>query len=353
MNIIILHLILSIALFFIVNWIGKHSFSVGYMQISMFQKVEEAPAFNYVYRILSPTVYIIILSAIFYKLSFDYYVKDIYLIAVYYIVFRLLFNLIITNRILLMNWSRQIITDLAIVVLAYFSYTKIIITKENLIPDFSTFSEELWIIIAIFIYQVFNKVQLSSNSTIKRKDNYIKNRLSKFKKNYDNTIRESINNEKLIALIYSIMIYEDFNRPKGIRLLENFVHKLTKKPHTLGVMQVNTNKKISDLESVKMGVDKVQRCYKRLPEIFKEKEKKEKFDDDETFYNTGIDVNKFRANRKISQWEIEREILKDYNPDNNYINEVSELVEIVCKILDCEKSKYIIEEENTKAQQSI
>lgn len=347
MNVILLHIILSIILFFIVNWIGKHSFSVGYMQISMFQKVEEAPAFNYIYRILSPTVYIIILSVIFYKFSLDDFVFKIYFISIYYIVFRLLFNLI-TNRGRLINWIRQIITDIAIILLSYLSYNSIIINRENLIPDFSTFSEELWIIIAIFIYQVFNKVNLSSNSTIKRKNKYIKNRILKFKKEYDTIIREKVNNERIIALIYSIIIYEDFNRPKVIRLLENIVHKITNKPHTLGVMQVYSKKIVSDIESVKLGTDKIINCYNRLPVIFQKIKEEREIENDELLDNIGIDIKKFNQNRKISQWEIERELLKDYNPDNNYIHEVSELVDIVCGILNCKEVKYTFDEKTKK-----
>ena len=76
----IVHFALGVLLFFIINWIGKHSYSVGYMEISMFLKVEEAPAFNFLYRIISPIVYLFIVSAIFYKIGLSKYVTDIYLL---------------------------------------------------------------------------------------------------------------------------------------------------------------------------------------------------------------------------------------------------------------------------------
>ena len=43
MEITIVQIVLGIILFFIVNWIGKHSYSIGYMGISMFTKAEESP----------------------------------------------------------------------------------------------------------------------------------------------------------------------------------------------------------------------------------------------------------------------------------------------------------------------
>lgn len=144
----ILHFILGIILFFIINWIGRHSYSVGYMQISMFLKVEEAPAFNFLFRIISPIVYLFIVSAILYKIGLDKFVTNAYFISIYYVVFRLFFNLI-TNRGLLMNWYRQVLYWISIIAISYFSYSKIIYKKENILPDFDTISNELWIIILI------------------------------------------------------------------------------------------------------------------------------------------------------------------------------------------------------------
>lgn len=329
MTIIISHITLAIILFLIVNWIGKHSFSVGYVQMSIFQKDEEAPAFNYLYRILSPTVYIIIISTILYKFSLDNFVKNIYLISIYYVAFRQLFNLA-TNRVLLINWIRVIITDAAIITLAYLVYSKIIVTKQNLIPDFSTFAEELWIIIAIFIYQVLNKVELSRNATINRKNNYINKRFLKFKSEYHSIIAKQINNDKLRAVVYSIMIYEDFNRPKIIRFIENIAQKISSKPRSLGIMQVTTNKNINDYESVVLAIKKINSHYYQIPEIIKEKRKNSRY------YS-------LNDNEELRDWEIEREILKNYNPDDDYIDEVSDLIEIISSKLKCEDSKYTFE----------
>ena len=34
MEILLVHVFLGIVLFFLINWIGKHSYSIGYMEIS-------------------------------------------------------------------------------------------------------------------------------------------------------------------------------------------------------------------------------------------------------------------------------------------------------------------------------
>ena len=90
MEILLTHIILGIGLFFLINWIGKHSYSIGYIEISIFVKTEEAPALNFLIRVLTPIVYIIIVSTTLYYFGLDKYVWNIYFVNIYYIDFRLL-----------------------------------------------------------------------------------------------------------------------------------------------------------------------------------------------------------------------------------------------------------------------
>ena len=99
-----------------------------------------------------------------------------YHVNIYYVVFRLLFN-IITNRGLLINWYRQLLYWGAISVISFFTYDKLIKLKANILPNFTTVANELWIIILIFIFQLTNNIRLSQDGTIKRKQNYLKSRL--------------------------------------------------------------------------------------------------------------------------------------------------------------------------------
>ena len=58
-------------------------------------------------------------------------------------------------------------------------------------------------------------------------------------------------------MVYAIMIYENFNRPKFVRWIE-YVHFLVNtKPHTLGIMQVTTSKWINDRQSIILAIEKI------------------------------------------------------------------------------------------------
>ena len=322
----ILHLILGILLFFIINWIGKHSYSVGYMQISMFLKVEEAPAFNFLFRIISPTVYLFIVSSILYKIGLDRFVNNVYFISIYYVIFRLIFNLV-TNRRLLMNWYRQVLYWISIIAISYYSYTEIIYKKENILPDFDTISNELWIIILIFIFHTLNRIRLSSDNTIERKDNYLKSRLSVFKGKYSDLVDYKLGNDKLKSIAYAIMIYEDFNRPKVARFIENVKFKITGKKHSLGLMQVQTKKFINDRKSVELGLDKLKKAY------------------NVQIKNRGLDrkesIKILLPDAWRNEWIMENKIVSDYNKDDNYVTEVRKLTEKIFELNTSTSKTYL------------
>lgn len=304
MEILLVHIILGIGLFFLINWIGKHSYSIGYMEISIFVKTEEAPALNFLIRVLTPIVYIIIVSTSLYYFGLDKFVWNIYLVNIYYILFRLIFNLV-TNRGLLLNWYRQFLYWTAIIVISYFTYEKLIKVKANILPDFTTVANELWIIILIFIFQVANNLRFSQEATQKRKDNYLKSRYTYFKRFYGQLIKDLTNNEILESIVYAIIIYEDFNRPKIARQVENLKFRLTKKPHTLGVMQVSSDKLINDIESVKLGTEKIVNAYKKYIE------------------------NQTENSSDYFDWYAKDFIISDYNVGTSYNGEVSELADII------------------------
>lgn len=274
------------------------------MEISIFVKTEEAPALNFLIRVLTPIVYIIIVSTTLYYFGLDQFVLNIFLVNIYYIIFRLLFNLI-TGRGLLINWYRQSLYWGAIIIISYYTYEKLIKVKANILPDFTTIANELWIIILIFVFQVTNNIRLSQDGTLKRKQKYLKSRFNSFKSLYGKTIKQITQNEALESIVFSILIYEDFNRPKVARIIENIKQRITKKPHTLGVMQVKSDKIISDLESVKIGTQKIVTAYKD--------------------YIDSLNKN----DEEYNEYHAQIHIISNYNGSSNYEFEVIELISII------------------------
>ena len=97
MIISLIQILLGIGLLCTANWIGKHSYSLGYTELPLFVRREEAPAYNVLIRVFIPIVYLIITSSILYYFHPARFVHDFYWVNFYYIAFRLLYNLA-TNR---------------------------------------------------------------------------------------------------------------------------------------------------------------------------------------------------------------------------------------------------------------
>lgn len=297
---IIVHIALAILLFFLVNWIGKHSISIGYIEITIFSQNEDSPAFNFLIRVLSPQVFLIVVASILYGFNADYLVKDIYLVNVYYIAFRLLASIAL-GRLLLLNWYKQILYWIAIISLSYVLYIKVIQYKKNILPDLSTLSNELWIVILVFIYQVMNNLDFSSAKAAERQEKYIHKNYDFLKKKYGSIIHSITQNEALDIIVYAILIYEDFNRPRIVRWIEYVAFFLSTKPKTLGIMQFRTNNYIGDSESVRLGTQKI--------------------------------FNKFQSLKQSAQWslyendyQVARDIIADYNGGESYTNEAINLM---------------------------
>lgn len=313
LDLIAVHFVLAIALFFIINWIGDQSYSMGYFALSIFTKYDEAPAFNFVFRILSPIVFLFVSASILYYFKFDRYIHNFYMVSFYYILIRALIN-ISTGKGSLLNWYRQIAYWSFIMFFSYYSYTNIIVTKKNLLPDFSNLANELWIIIILFIYKIANGIELPHSGTDKRKEDYIKARFTEYSNKYGHIISK-LGNDKLVSIAYAIIIYENFNRPLVIRYLENISFLIRRKPHTLGIMQVNTNKIINDEESIMIGIEKIRVDYEHLMENLDGNYEKRYWEDDtEPNWRDG---------------DIITDLVAKYNGGTSYRSEVVEIQSIL------------------------
>jgi hypothetical protein len=283
--------------------------------MSILVKADEAPAFNFLYRAFSPVAFITVASAILYKTDQEWLVQDIYLVVVYYFLFRILFNLI-TGRGLLLNWMTQAAYVLVSVPVSYYVYDKLIIHKEFLFPTAKELGSAVWLAIVAYAYYTFNNVKLSDERTKARKANYLNNRYSKYRSIYGAIIEEKSETKQQEALIYAVLIYEAFNRPKVYRIMENIIFRIGL-AKTLGIMQVTTSNFIDDEESVRLGATKI------VSDHLKAKLK--------------VEARPYGG----GSWAIRREVLELYNPDREYISEVDRIYdEIMTKYYPGDKEDF-------------
>lgn len=335
MNTLILYFVvyplLAILLFVITNWLGKYSENLGYNKIDFIIDKEDSIAFNFVFKILTSVVFIIIISSILYYFKLDNYTKNIFIITFYEVFFRFLFN-IFMDRFHIINKKIYLFNSLSICIFSYLTYIHIIGPKTPIIPDFNTLSNELWIIILIFLYNTINKIEISESTKEKKLRNYIIIKYKNLSGQYENTIHNNlyglfygntyqnfldskslkddesflnINLSYLKLLVYSIMIFENFNRPFLFRKIETFFAKNSSKRRTLGIMQVSTDRIINDKESIQLAIEKIFQKY----------------------------LEKLNSNEDVYYHNVLSGILSNYNPSDDYEESIKNILQILSNYL--------------------
>ncbi len=305
----LIHLVTAIIMFFIVNWMGAKSVSIGYLQMSIVVEEESFPAFNFLFKTIAPVIIMILFVALAQAVHFDSFTIHCYLIVVYYWIIRVCVVTLYGRR-ALTNWATQLlywITSIGLSICVY----KLIDKVDKILPDPESLRDEMWILIILFLYSTFNKMTFGRAGTIKRKEKYLNKTYSQLKSKYDKIISKECKNYFFIQVVYAIMIYENFNRPKIVRWIENIHFWITKKPHTLGIMQVMTSEMIDDEQSISLAINKIiSDCENIIQEYAKNEDR---------FY---LDT-------------VVAKIAGKYNKDDDYVEEVGQ---IFSTISDTEKA---------------
>src|SRR5260370_42595380 len=180
-------------------------------------------------------------------------------------------------------------------------------------------ANQIWVVIAGFIYLLFNKVRLATAGTEKRKRDYINHRYQRFREKYGTLVSSKTKDPALEALIYSVMIYENFNRPKIYRVVEGFLFRIGF-AQTLGIMQVRSTSPIIDFESVSRGSDLIVKEYWAAFEV-EDAESKRLY---ERIGSAGPEL--YKRSREPAAM---RKALMIYNPSTAYVSEVAALTDII------------------------
>ncbi|WP_201610167.1 hypothetical protein [Psychrobacter submarinus] len=297
----LVHLFSAIAFFIIVNQLGKQSIKFGYFHLSFDSEYDDrSPFFNILFKSFTPVLLTYILAYIFNYYSLDYLNKNIYVVVIYYFIFRFIFILLI-GRVRLTNWYKLIVIALLSLAMIYIVYTQLIVSTTYLLPTKQEIATAMWLGIVAFIYKVLNEASFLRENTGPKIEPYLKSHYFYFKYKYGYIIDSEVRNEVESALVYSVLIFENFNRGRLFRAFEKILF-FTGKIKTTGIMQVQSNHYLSDTESVMLGTQKLLNKYRS--------ELSEHVTDDEMH----------------NQYSVLRNTIIDYNPDDYYYEQIDGII---------------------------
>lgn len=259
-------------MFFVTNWLGGHTpIDRGYVTLSLIAVDDTMPAFNFVFKILTPLVQYILIIALFQHVTpLSTFMINSYMVIVYYWLYRGGYY-IVRGAFFLANWPIFLLYTIVSIGVAVWIYG-FAESLGNVLPSKEALRDQFWILIAIFVYQVVDNLTINREGTERRKKRYVLRKYCEFKRKYANVVDSNCVYVVDADLLYAIMIVENYNRPAIVRLIENVKFRITHKRMTLGIMQVMTDEMIDDKESIIRAAKKIAKLRKDYIKEAKEEE---------------------------------------------------------------------------------
>ena len=252
---------------------------------------------NLINRLIIPTVYIIIVSALIPKVS-----NNIYLIVVFEIFIRNFYVTNISGEETTTSKTSFLIESLLSVILSIFTYSYFISKVDTVIPNPEDIKGFIWFLIIIYLvslYKISTKDKQAMSEIKKKtlKSEKVIMQYAKFKNLYYDIIKSK--NNVINNLTYAIMINEEYKNPTTYRKVKENFNAILRKEYSYGIMQEKSVYHISDRESIINAINRFEKLLKN--NNLKEKEQVDKIlnnyaDEDKTnimnIYTIITDFNK-------------------------------------------------------------
>ena len=270
---------------------------------------------NILMNILIPNIILIFLSMLCYhvkELAFGRNFLIVYVVAYY--VYRAFLICILLNRRELYNVRYELLNAVLGIGVACFLIKYFLCEPEKVFIPASELVNEFWLVViavvykfmTVFLDKVYTQKKVVSES---RLDKYISNRFNYFYKKYKDIIQITENDNRIWILLFSIMIFENYNRGRFKRKLERI--KVRSGRHTtVGIMQVGSDADLTDEESI-------NRAYFKLK--------------DEIVMGNIVTDDEDEINHYAFQ----------YNPDGDYARSITYIYQRLCGYLKSTQRFYI------------
>ena len=211
-------------------------------------------------------LFMLIIAGICSRYGFNRLNVNIFLIFVFEMIFKIIYYSYFLEEDFFDRDDNNIVYYGVLIIFGYL----INIYFINRVTSIFLSSEELriaiWFIMFFFIYQFFKDNELLSkvepnNSKKIIRDQSIYISYAKLKSKYYDDIK--YDNKEINNILYSIMIFQNYKRPKFFRNIDNFRYRFDGGVKRLGIMQVESKRFISDVESIEIVYKKISKLYEK------------------------------------------------------------------------------------------
>lgn len=260
-------LIGAIILEHIVAWAGSilHSVpSAGESRYAVFtfrDDQDKPMTTNILMNMLIPNVAMVFIYMWASCYSLEYILDNIMWFVIFYFAYRFLLICVILRRKELFRVGYECVVAGAAIVIAYILKAYFFVNEQNVFIPVSELTNELWIAIFLVLYKFLQLLvdKWVTQRTVTKESmivQYIAKKFKTFYGKYGHLVEITVENRYTCILMYAIMIFEDYNRGPFLRVLERIKYAVVGKG-TLGIMQVEADRVITDEESVVLAYEKL------------------------------------------------------------------------------------------------
>jgi len=209
--------------------------------------------------IIIPTIYIILIAALFPSLK-----QNIFLITIFEVFIRNFYLTTILNK--TSNDTKSLIIDnILSMVLSVLTYNYFISQVDLVIPTPESIKPFLWFLIFVYIVYIIRIASKDSNKLKRRKaekraKEYTIMQYAKLKTKYSELIKSR--NGTINVLTYAIMIHNDYKKPKLYRKISEYIGIITKRETTYSILQIPSYNRLTDEEAITMTINKFESIQK-------------------------------------------------------------------------------------------
>lgn len=216
--------------------------------------------------VLFTNIFLVFLASVASYFHLNAFCDDIFIIVIFEFLIRMLYTTYLLEKDFFSKEEGILPLYLGNVVVAYLLNQFIIRQVDMVFLNPEQLKFLLWVFIILFIYHFFHRQDMVSiqNSTkkfsITERGQYIILQYAKMKQKYGKDI--SVQGD-MRFLIYAIMIFENYKRPSFFRQLDYFRYQFDHVPKKQGIMQVDSKKILSDIESIEFVEKKLEKLQEK------------------------------------------------------------------------------------------
>ncbi len=244
----------------IIGWLFY--FIIGIIYFIILSFIDKKYEITKIQKLVISLILMLVVSGFCFRIGINY-TSDIFLSFIFLMIVDVIYNSYFIERDFFDKNEQNIKYYIMLVIIGFIINQEFI---NNVTAVFLTGDDLriiLWFLAIIFIYNFVKEKSVFSNVVV-NKDSFMSSNsvvvsYAKLKYKYHDIC--NYNKKDIDNLMYTIMVFENSKRSKLLRKYDYLMFRLTGNKRKLGIMQVETNKFITDSDSIELVYKKIDKLY--------------------------------------------------------------------------------------------